>query len=278
MLARRLDDAVNAAILAAQREPQHDLLPYHRAAVYAALAALETELGYWRRGRLAIATAAYVLPFRWQALPGDGRADALLRVTEQTLLGREYITTLEAARDDLWSWLEGRGVRPPTQVNGLGISENDALLIPFGGLDWERELLARAMPASALFAAEAALAAGIPVLGIDVFKGEPISKHDREADVLEPGQDAAWSAANAFAGRFEHADAERRLSFWMWWLTEAVPQACSSSPPDGWIRPEVQNWDQREVWTCGDGVAPSNQMRERSHLPQYSGCSRTTAR
>lgn len=237
MLTPRLDDAVNTAILAVQREPQHDLLPYYRAAVYAALGDLDTDLGYWRRGRLAIATATYVLPFWRQAFPHDDRADVLLQAMERTLLGLESVATLDAARDELFSWLDRHRFAPE---DSLPTTEDEPLVL-FGAEDGDLDLRADVAPESAVFAADTALAACIPILGIDVFSATEISDYDREGDVLEPGQDAAWSAANAYAGRSMHTDADRRLSYWIWWLTEAVPQAWSSAPPDGWTKPSTRH-------------------------------------
>jgi hypothetical protein len=246
-----LDDAVKAAILAVQQHPQHNLLPYHRARVYAALGDLDTNLGFWRRGRLAIATAAYVLPFWRQAYPQDDRVDALLRMTERTLLGMKDAETLDTARDGLFSWLDRHRFQPYVPENSLPSTDDDRL-IPFGAEDGDRDLQIDVAPHSAFFAAEATLAACIPILGIDVFSGTEISEHDREGDVLEPGQDAAWSAANACAGRSEYVDAERRLSYWMWWLTEAVPQAWSSTPPDGWTKPMAQTPGEFKVQSSYD--------------------------
>lgn len=67
-------------------------------------------------------------------------------------------------------------------------------------------------------------------LGLGPFDGLEITSTTTDENLIGKGA-AAAAAVKAFSGIFEDHlstrdyDAERRRSFWMWWLTEAIPEA-----------------------------------------------------
>lgn len=211
-----------------QQHPAHHLLPIHRLTLYPALEppppGAEPTIQPVR-GRLAIATARYVLPIWHQALPilGDTEpaidwgdwvqhyplTDALpewmIQRAESVLLGTVDIETACEDSGDLWYVL---GNFHDDIVEGHDVAPEEAWYV-----------------CKAAYQALSEMISGIESLQIDPMLPPPVT--DNDLDHL----DGAGAAMIAFVGVGADgpAAASRRRTFWEWWLAEAIPSAWAAA-------------------------------------------------
>jgi len=188
-----LDDAVLDARTALNEDADGHLPLARRRAIWLALGGRDDE-GRCARARLSIAAARRVLPVWQRRWPSNRLPHHLLDLADQVCRGDVDPGALTALRD-----------RAETELDDISWASFDK---------------------SAVGAGYAALRA------LDVSRrDEPsdLSRPDpavRDED-LEPHQrDSAYLAAAADAGGppwERRSSADRRRSYWNWWLTEAVP-------------------------------------------------------
>lgn len=216
MIPSTLQGIIDRALEQVRAHPRHALRPFHRNEVYAYLAEPQNTPDGWRRyGELDVLTARHVLP-RWQQWRdhyrlGDNRAERLLAQSESMLHNSTAVAGLAEDAEHAWNWLMAEHLAPD----------------------------AGERPPRPIFSAFAAIVqAAFTVSTINSNSGE---RFQDAADTLASGpteQDeddtdpwsadvALWAAAAiACPGLWPEAvEATERLSFWTWWLTEAVPAA-----------------------------------------------------
>jgi immunity protein Imm5 of predicted polymorphic toxin system len=204
-----LEQAIARALAAVRSHPAHHLeLPYRRA-IWAALGPrMEPSqpfggIGHFRRTRLDAQTVRHVLP-RWHAAwPDDSTPGEILDEAERVLRG---------------------------EFDDADIRKNV-------GLSWHYmdELSQGANPAGS-FAVLAGYAA-VKVLDrawYDLhFDPERIDGPQDDGQVSAYDSDAAFDASMVYANGGlgdPRSDPAKRLEFWEWWLTRAVPAAWVAVP------------------------------------------------
>ena len=196
-----LRNKLNQASQILHSNNEYQIKPITRLNIYAAFAEFENKLAKIWLTRLEILTAKRVLPLWQEALPNIQLPEQVLDLAEQVLDGfLDFETACNAnILDELYQLLGG---------------------------DLEDEV-----PATVEFAGESAYCAFVNIRHQpfqDLLVDEKLTD-DKFYSQL--GGDAASSAVKAFAGVVidgywvKKSDPQKRLEFWEWWLTEAIPQA-----------------------------------------------------
>lgn len=198
MIPLSLEQLLAASMEAIGAHPQHALLPIRRRAIYAALGPLGDPQAFQRRERLDIITAQHVLPLWHEERPTDDRAEHLLALV-QTIMDDQV--DMQAAQEDveaIWRWL----------------TEDD-------GGRYEK------LSTPVYYALGAAIAAAVAALEGNPLLTMRLDENETDANIDLASSDCAKWAANAVAGPVwkPDSDSAKRLEFWTWWLTEAVPAA-----------------------------------------------------
>ena len=183
---------------AVRLHPQHALLPAQRRDIYDSLGPVSETAGRRKRGRLAILTAQHVLPLYQHAGSAYDRATHLLTLADDVLYDKVDTESAAAEAEQTWDWL----------TNDYG--------------DRQEEI-----PDRILFALTSALEALFTAFGEERFEGVIITGVSTDDDLDPWSSDTALWAVEAIAGpaRDPGSDSAKRLEFWTWWLTEAVPAA-----------------------------------------------------
>lgn len=224
MVSALLQDAVDGALHQMRIHPRHALQPYYRNAIYIAMPEPgETHSQYMRYAWLTIFTAQYVFPL-WEQWcdhyrRDDKRAGHLLAKAERVLQGTDRVEDLRVEAEEAWSWF----------IDGKYITE-DADVPP--------------RPILSAFAAIAGAGLAVAELVIALDSGQ-LSAHDdmsRENELNPEDEDDSitdpWSADVALWGDdaisapgmwSESEENSARLSYWTWWLTDAVPRAWTTA-------------------------------------------------
>lgn len=193
-LPAQLKKAIDSAYKAVLSQPEHDLMPAYRQAVYNACGGFNSLTGYRFQTSLAIITARYVLPIWDKVWPEDDFPWQLLDIGQKVYDGT---FDLKAAHKN-WNW------EHLIEISGTpkGLKEESAI--------------------AAGMAAYKALGVSLEV---DLWDGLDISQHTND---LDPWcSDVAQCAADAYSEpswtlQFSPA---KRQEFWEWWLHEAIPMA-----------------------------------------------------
>jgi hypothetical protein len=199
-----------------RHHPTHSLLPVERQKVYDYLGDLDDISARRRRGRLALLAAHYVGPIWRHERPHDDRFDRLLALASSTLRGTTDAQAVREEQEKAWNWIAHVRPVPP-----------DAIVFEFDDELRDMRDPQDTISASATLVYQTALEAVVVALGEDRFKYCLITDHDTDYDLEVWYRDAAACAAMALAGQDQLLDPDnvRRLEFWTWWLTEAVPEA-----------------------------------------------------
>lgn len=207
-----LVNKLNQASQLLHSNTEYQIKPVTRLNIYAVFDLFEGKLARIWFTRLEILTAKRVLPIWQEALPNNQLPEQILDLAEQVLNGS---LDFEIAR------------------NASALDELYQLL----GGDLEDEV-----PATVEFAGEAAYCAFVNIRHQPFQNLLVDEKLTDDKFYSQLGGDAASSAVKAFAGVLmdgywvKKSDPQKRLEFWEWWLTEAIPQAWdlaqSSYKPD----------------------------------------------
>ncbi len=199
-----LQTLVDQALIIVRAHPQHQLDWQLRRAMYTAFGEY-TDLSVTRaRGRLAILSAQKVYPIFHAAYLDDDLPESLLRAAVGLLDGT--VTQDEAAEiQDIGYHIFGNDLYDELNVQAAGYSAYKALMEVRGWRDPFEQVVHG---------------------GVLNQSGERVPFTDQELASLEAG-DTAGTAAIAFAGNAESdaLNVEKLLSFWEWWLIEAIPLA-----------------------------------------------------
>jgi len=185
LLAAYLDDV--------RAHSQHALLPIHRRAIYDNFGSLDNRASRRRRGWLDILATRRVVPIWRQARPNDDRAECLVTLAGRVLNDETNAIQAQDEAEEIWEWLmEGESIRGP-----------------------------------AFFALGTAVRTVFTTIGDDPWNGMAMMVHETDADIDPWSSDAAKWASSAIAGPVWQPDSDsaKRLEFWTWWLTEAIPAA-----------------------------------------------------
>lgn len=195
-----LQQALQQAQTALLSDPQYQLLPWYRRAIYQAFSSLTYRRVLIARAWLGILTAQYVLP-RWnQAWPEDTRPDELLQLVIGVVHGTSPPQSLlDVHQYAQWIRDQDYDCLTPPQYQGF-------------------------------FAMLAILEARNETLGMFKLEGRALltpSSVDEDMG-LYFGDTARWAAVASVSEVDDSitARAERR-AFWEWWLGTAIPQAWS---------------------------------------------------
>jgi len=216
MLPRTLQRLVNDALLKVRAGPNHDLNSGHlyeigKAVGWLAGVAHLGEASHRRRITLLILTARHVLPFWEQVHREDKTPHQLLEGLEQIKAGT----------------LDPEGLRPALdQFDEMLAQEHMATQY-----EWHAR-----NPNPGMYLMEAAHRAS--TVGAAISNGVTAIV-DIDEELEEPGAanssatTCVLMASDAYAGGMAKnrlSDSAKRLAFWEWWLTEAVPAAWASAP------------------------------------------------
>lgn len=209
MIPPSLEQLVAVSLESVHDHPLHALLPLRRRAIYDYLGPVRVRHAHHRRVWLDILTVKYVLPLWHEERPTDERAQRLLTLAEQVLSER---VDKQAAGDEaeaIWRWLtdDDHGGRYEKLLDPAYYTLGAAIMAVFVSLDEN------------------------PLVGMILGEDET------DANIDLASSDTAKWASNAIAGPVWKPDSDRdkRLDFWTWWLTEAVPAAWQHEdvpPPD----------------------------------------------
>lgn len=179
--------------------PKYALLPIRRRAIYTYLGPIGDLQAHHRRVRLDVTTAQRVMTI-WQGeRPNDDRAEHML-VLAQTIMDAHIDE--QAAQEEaeaVWWWL----------------TDHDQ------GGRYEK------LSAPVYYALGAAIATAFAALEDNPLLNMRLEENETDANIDLASSDCAKWAANAVAGPVWEPESDRakRLEFWTWWLTEAVPAA-----------------------------------------------------
>lgn len=215
-----LQELINNLLAKVRKHPEHQLMPVERYKLYRMLESeLQAYIPHPILGRLSIITAKFVLPIWQQAMPlhpnenpsedesasYDNLPEYLLELAEGLLTGRVDIETAVRAAGDYWYVMGNIG---------------------------EDELRPRGVASAikAYYAGEASLMALNETLSGSMF--DTIRGWESYTDdTLGYAHDSASAAVKAYSGTnpWTSVDFQKRLEFWEWWLTEALPIAWEAS-------------------------------------------------
>jgi immunity protein Imm5 of predicted polymorphic toxin system len=201
---------INASLAAVRADAHHHLELGPRQTVLAALGpALDPSLpfggrGHQRRTLLDIATVQHILPL-WQAVwPDDDSPQEVLAEADHALRGAAG-TADEVRSRILWLW---------TVFDDFSLDDEDQ----------------HSSQSLVLFASIKALCRAFNDQGFDPTRIDPRAT---DGHIPPRSTDAAFDAAVASADGVpwdETSNGARRLEFWEWWLTQAVPAAWAAVP------------------------------------------------
>lgn len=211
MDASNLGNTITTCHIALQQSPFRSLLPVYRQQIYRLLGSGAGESGRLRLGTLAL-NAAYRVAALWEhARPMDNRLQDVL-VAARSILHED--ADPEAALSQLGAAVDWLSLLFDEQTAWLYESD-------------QRELPPASSSEDSILALRAALAALQVSVGQDYWAGREFFESSTDSDLEEEEVDAPLWALRAVLGTFEllEADNQRRLEFWTWWLSEAVPNA-----------------------------------------------------
>lgn len=199
VIPNELTDQLKLLSIHVQHDERHALGPWHRQQVYSKLFA-QTPRGATICGWLAVLCAQRVLPFWEAAKPHDHGPRELIELSMGYLRGSYNYDSMQG----MWKKYEDRfGVEAIAEF-----IENE--------------------PWQTWRAALAAAATIYEVKAPHPFLNLILSQHDTDHNIDPWSHDAALWAMECEAGaEWEDPDSSKRLSFWTWWLNEAIPIAWS---------------------------------------------------
>lgn len=215
-------------------DPQHTVSPFRRYAIYRKMNSTihNPPALNLRRGKLGLLTAQYVLPI-WQ------------RITPIWSYSEEEIQKWNLLPEDLEQFrsMPDNNVLPERLIemtNGLleGTISVDVAMQRIntehiwdtvGAMVLEFFQIRNDLPLVACHACEAAVRALYESLGYESFSNLSKLENFTDDNLPDHFRDTASHAMIAYAGGTakEPVDFNRRQEFWEWWLTEAIPMACS---------------------------------------------------
>lgn len=203
MIPSKLKKLIEDALESVHRHPQHDLNLGYRQAIWAALETYNNDysqdnhLGHNRRAFLANLTVRHVLHIWHQMFPEDNTPQKILLEAEQVMAGT--ISKEVAKKDSERFWQE---------MQQLGYSDSK-------------------MAFTVGCAAAQALNTAI--------EDENFNSGNIDYNLTDnwdtEGNDASFFAACAYTNgsvwktNWGNSQSKKRLQFWEWWLTQAVPMA-----------------------------------------------------
>lgn len=198
MVPASLQHLLDISIDAVRAHPQHALVPIRRWQLYAYLGSVSNETGRRRRARLALLSAYHVIPIWREERPEDDRAERLLILAENVLQNTVDVKAAGEEAEKEWHWL-----------------------IDDDGGRYEK------LSSAVYFAFGAVVQAEFAALEGDSWDNYRFTEDETDADVDIWSSDTAKWAVNAIAGPVwePNSDNTKRLEFWTWWLTEAIPAA-----------------------------------------------------
>ncbi len=222
------------ALAIVRSDPQHTVLPFLRYAIYQKMNGIRHDPPALnlRRGKLGLLTAQHVLPI-WQ------------RIAPIWSYSEEEIKTWNLSSEDLEQFrnLPDDNVFPERLIkmtNGLlegTISvdmaiqriSNEHIWDSVGAIVLEFFQIRNDLPLVACHACEAAIRALYESLGYESFSKLSDLENFTDDNLPDHYRDTASHAMIAYSGGTakEPVDFNKRQEFWEWWLTEAVPIACS---------------------------------------------------
>jgi len=209
----------------------HALKPIYRAEVYTFFGAISQPAGYLRHTTLALTAARHVQLLWNEHRPDDKQLERLLALTEGVLSGTTNVDQMQEEREKATKWLHEYDVLTSETFPLEPLEERTYQT--FGEDLRQATAVNESVPDAAYFSLLTAVAVGVTVLGSNPYEGMSGSDFENYADafgeVLELGDEAALSASCAYAGNFWKPSKERRLHYWTWWLTEAVPASWNAA-------------------------------------------------
>jgi Immunity protein Imm5 len=199
-----LDELIAEGVTIVQTDQQHDLGAGFRCRLYSeAGAAFPPDEGRRRRSKLAVAAIQKVLPL-WEAVyPSDRSPHAALELVEKVLAGSVPAAVATREADRLWTYYDDLSYKDATDVSVVAVG--------YGAVQAIREALSDAP-----------------------FGCEDVNDATKNIEVDPYAFDAAFLASAAYAGGATwqpESDAKKRLEFWKWWLTTAVPAVFMAHRP-----------------------------------------------
>jgi hypothetical protein len=223
------------ALAIMRSDPQHNLPPIRRHEIYQVMndaTTINPPALNFIRGKLGLLTAQYVLPI-WQNI------SPIWTYSEEEI--KKWNLSLEEVEQ--FKNLPDDNVLPERlidMIKGLleGTYSLDAVLLRIkeehisdtvGTLVLEFFEVRNDLPLVACHACETAYSALHETLGYESLGKLPELEKYTDDDLPPHLCDSATYAVIAYAGgtRKEPVDLNKRREFWEWWLTEAIPMACS---------------------------------------------------
>ncbi|RUT04272.1 hypothetical protein DSM106972_045000 [Dulcicalothrix desertica PCC 7102] len=198
----KLQELILSALSSVRVHPSHDLNLGYRHAIWAAFG--DDEYGHRRRAMLALKTVRHVLPIWNKKFPYDDRPGYILNLAEKTLAGTISVEVAENESERLWREMQQLGYGGHGMVFTVGC---------------------------------AAVAALDTAIDDETFDPDDIDFNLTDNEDTE-GNDSSFFAACAYADGavWKTVSGEqnpiKRLEFWNWWLTQAVPAAWSAVEDD----------------------------------------------
>lgn len=203
-----LKEMISSGLCLVREEPHHNLSVAFRCRLMFGLGdaggPVSSRISRSRRVSLAVLSVEKVLGLWERAFPADRSPHHALRIGTSLGDGIVSETTAEYELDKLW-----------THCDNLSWRHKDkqiAILCGYGAAQVIREALS------------------------DVHFGcDQITEASTDLDVDPYDHDSAFCASSAWAGGApwrQGSDARRRLEFWTWWLTAALPMAIAAPEPD----------------------------------------------
>jgi hypothetical protein len=201
-LPAQIKKSVDKALEAVRSDPRHDLPLGYRQAIWAAMGERNTSgkvtdsQGHARRAKLAVLAARKTLPLLKRARMGIKTPQRLLDEAEKVIEGKS----------------EGDKLKTDAAMYRVELDNR----------------LGDAALQSPLYAGYSAVKAAFTAFEDEDFDADHIDYEETDASRDPFHLDSSYLSALAYANGAsdeEDSDADKRLEFWEWWLTEAVENA-----------------------------------------------------
>lgn len=188
-----MNDLAAHALSSIRTDPQHHLAVVMRCRLLSSLG--QGVAGKKRRTRLAILSIEKVLPIWDSVFPTDNTPRDALEVAAEVLAGSIESSSAQRRAGTLWTQLD--------DLSWTHVEKQSVILVGYGAVQAIQEALSE-----------------------EPFGCSNVTEQTRDIDIDPYYHDSAYCASAAYSGGPEWADgsdAQRRLEFWTWWLTIAVP-------------------------------------------------------
>jgi hypothetical protein len=196
-----VEEMIAEGMYLVQNDPLHDLIVGFRCRLISSFDEIGADIGRRRRVKLGEVAVRKVLPV-WESLfPTDRTACRALELANNLLAGTILPPIAEKETGRMWSHCDDLSWKHP--------EKQSVVMVGYGAIQVVREALSARH-----------------------FGCGTVSSQSTDKDVDPYDHDTAFCAVIAYSGGAawdKASDSQKRLEFWTWWLSHAVPIAVDNA-------------------------------------------------